>query len=89
LGVVLYQLVTGRSPYRIASKTPHSWSHAITDTDPQRPSTAVMSPIRVEESPGPSAIRSEEIVSDREATPAKLRRRLNSTMGDVALPPIA
>ncbi|HEY1895160.1 MAG TPA: serine/threonine-protein kinase, partial [Terracidiphilus sp.] len=80
LGVVLYQLLTGRSPYRIASKTPHSWSHAITDTDPQRPSTAVMSPIRVEESPGPSAIRSEEIVSDHETTPAKLRRRL---AGDV------
>jgi serine/threonine protein kinase/tetratricopeptide (TPR) repeat protein len=80
LGVVLYQLLTGRSPYRIASKSAHSWSHAITETDPQRPSTAVMSPLRVEENADPSAIRSEEILSDRETSPSKLRRRL---AGDV------
>jgi non-specific serine/threonine protein kinase/serine/threonine-protein kinase len=80
LGVVLYQLLTGRSPYRTASKTAHGWSHAITETDPQRPSTVVMSPARVEENAGPSAIRAEEIASDRETSPAKLRRRL---AGDV------
>jgi eukaryotic-like serine/threonine-protein kinase len=80
LGVVLYQLLTGRSPYRITSRTAHSWSHAITETDAQRPSTVVMSPLRIEDNADPSAIRSEEIVSDRETSPAKLRRRL---AGDV------
>jgi eukaryotic-like serine/threonine-protein kinase len=80
LGVVLYQLLTGRSPYRTASKTAHSWSHAITETDPLRPSTVVMSPPRGDENAGPSAIRAEQILSDRENSPAKLRRRL---AGDV------
>src|SRR5205823_3781972 len=49
LGVVLYQLLTGRSPYRIATRSPAQLSQAITSTDPQRPSTAVISPLRTQE----------------------------------------
>ena len=41
LGVVLYELVTGRLPYRFASQSPVDVSRTITEQTPERPSTAV------------------------------------------------
>jgi tetratricopeptide (TPR) repeat protein len=40
LGVILYELLTGQFPYRFASQTPRDIEHAITTTQPQKPSTA-------------------------------------------------
>jgi serine/threonine protein kinase/tetratricopeptide (TPR) repeat protein len=41
LGVVLYQLLTGRGPYRLKTRTPAEISCAILDQEPPPPSTAV------------------------------------------------
>jgi len=41
LGVVLYELLTGQSPYRATSQSPNDVARAITDSEPLRPSTAV------------------------------------------------
>ncbi|HEX6104360.1 MAG TPA: protein kinase, partial [Gemmatimonadales bacterium] len=41
LGVVLYELLTGRSPYRLRSRAPQDLADAVCTTDPERPSTAV------------------------------------------------
>lgn len=38
LGVVLYQLLTGRKPYRLKSGVAHEIAKAICEEDPQRPS---------------------------------------------------
>ena len=38
LGVVLYELLTGRSPYRLRSRTPLDVVAAVRTTDPERPS---------------------------------------------------
>ena len=38
LGVVLYELLTGRSPYRLRSRTPLDIVEAVRTTDPERPS---------------------------------------------------
>ena len=43
LGVILYELLTGQFPYRFASQTPRDIEHAITTTQPQKPSTAIAS----------------------------------------------
>ena len=41
LGVVLYELLTGRSPYRLSSRAPQDVAAAVCTTDPERPSVAV------------------------------------------------
>ena len=41
LGVVLYQILTGRKPYRLRARSPDEISRAITEQNPVRPSTAI------------------------------------------------
>ena len=41
LGVVLYELLTGQRPYRIKTRRPDEVVRAISEEEPQRPSTAV------------------------------------------------
>jgi len=40
LGVVLYELLSERLPYRFKSRVPHEVAHAICEQTPERPSTA-------------------------------------------------
>ena len=42
LGVVLYQLLTGRRPYRLEDRTTSEIFQAICEQVPERPSTAVV-----------------------------------------------
>jgi eukaryotic-like serine/threonine-protein kinase len=42
LGVVLYQLLAGRSPYPAKTRTPHELALAICESEPERPSVAVL-----------------------------------------------
>jgi len=44
LGVVLYQLLTGRSPYPTNTHVPHEFARAICEFEPERPSTIVSKP---------------------------------------------
>ncbi len=41
LGVVLYRLLTGKTPYRLSTHSPQDLARAIGETEPQRPSTVV------------------------------------------------
>ena len=41
LGVVLYELLTGQSPYRLGNKTPQETANAACQVEPQKPSSAV------------------------------------------------
>jgi len=44
LGVVLYQLLTGHSPYPKNTHVPHEFARAICEIEPERPSAIVMKP---------------------------------------------
>ena len=43
LGVLLYELLTGVRPYRIATKTPAALERCIAEVEPKKPSTALAS----------------------------------------------
>jgi non-specific serine/threonine protein kinase/serine/threonine-protein kinase len=85
LGMVLYHLLTGRSPYLVSSRIPSRLSYAITETEPQRPSSVVMTPVRVEAHEAVPSAHVDAVLSDREPTAALLRRRLSGDLDNILL----
>ena len=76
LGVLLYELLAGRSPYRVAGDLPHEIEHAICDQEPEPPSLALFR--RDPDGPSPEAI-----ARARDTRPAALRRRLRGDLDTI------
>ncbi|MEW5974199.1 MAG: tetratricopeptide repeat protein [Acidobacteriota bacterium] len=86
LGVLLYELLTGRRPYRVKGALPHELVQAICEQEPERPSTSIS---RVETLDGPNGepvTLTPEVVSEsREGRPDRLRRRLAGDLDAIIL----
>jgi serine/threonine-protein kinase len=76
LGVILYELLTGRRPHRIASEAPYEIERAVCEEEPERPSAALFRP----EPPD-----AEEIARARRTRPRPLARRLRGDLDNIVL----
>lgn len=85
LGVVLYQLLTGRSPYRVDTRTPAKLADAITNDEPERPSTSVHRTETARANGDSPQITPEAVSGTREASPAGLQKRLRGDLDFILL----
>ena len=94
LGVLLYQLMVGRLPFRAPGTTPHRLERAILETEPVRPSTAAT----WDDAPGEAEPREQasgsgttdpptprELARARSTRPAALSRTLRGDLDAIAL----
>ena len=85
LGVVLYELLTGRSPYNVSAHTPHEITRAVCEFEAEKPSTAVSrkqipTGHRDEQQTDASALS-----AVREGSPEKLSKRLSGDLDNIVL----
>ena len=83
LGVVLYELLTGASPYRLKDRTPAEIALAVSTAEPLRPSAAVTEA-------GATAPRRAGLIADRavatgSASRERLKRRLRGDLDTIVL----
>jgi serine/threonine-protein kinase len=85
LGVLLFELLTGRRPYRLSSRGLGQAERVITETVPDRPSTVVGQRVDPPDGTSGTLITPELVGRTRRTTPQKLRRRLSGDLDNIAL----
>ncbi len=78
LGVLLYELLVGRGPYRVSRTLAHEIESAICDQEPEPPSQAVSRR-------GPGEPTADAVAQARGLRPAALRRRLQGDLDTIVL----
>jgi serine/threonine protein kinase/tetratricopeptide (TPR) repeat protein len=94
LGVLLYELLTGRRPYRLGTRVREDMKNIICNETPRRPSTVVTEPVAAaaqdeDDEPGSAPSRhtttADEMARAREVTPQRLRKRLTGDLDNIVL----
>ncbi len=85
LGVLLYELLTGRRPYQITRRVHEEIARIICDSEPLRPSTAVGQPATQQTQAGTTTVAAEEIARRRVAPTSRLRRALTGDLDNIVL----
>ena len=84
LGVVLYRLLTGSSPYPAKTRAWHELTRLICETDPARPSSAV-SQTQTRREAEADGMTPDRLSRLRESSAAKLKRRLTGDLDNIVL----
>jgi eukaryotic-like serine/threonine-protein kinase len=87
LGVLLYGLLTGHSPYQFKSRVPAEIFSVICEQEPEKPSDSIHRTEIVTDSDGTveNTITPEEVSKRREDNPEKLHRRLSGDLDNIVL----
>ncbi|HEX2474154.1 MAG TPA: serine/threonine-protein kinase, partial [Lacipirellulaceae bacterium] len=86
LGVVLYELLTGRRPYEFERFTPAEVERVVCDEEPRRPSAVVLEPSRIRRGDSTIDVRSAETLAEPRGTdPQKLHKLLKGDLEQIIL----
>ena len=87
LGVILFELLTGRRPYKLKSRSPHDVARAICDDEPVMPSVAVGSsdPDLASVNVNPSAATLAGLVKPQRETPGQMSEQLRGNLDKIIL----
>jgi len=86
LGVLLYELLTGRRPYHFKTRLHAEIVRIISEVEPERPSTAVSKAGTIIRYDGTTElIKPEDVAKHCEGAPQRLRRRLSGDVDNIVL----